>query len=35
MNNKLVRALFDQPSAWCWETDEPALETAEMRVASR
>ncbi|MBR9835960.1 MAG: UDP-3-O-acyl-N-acetylglucosamine deacetylase [Alphaproteobacteria bacterium] len=35
MNNKLVRALFDQPSAWCWETDEPALETAEMRVAIR
>ncbi|WP_300376160.1 UDP-3-O-acyl-N-acetylglucosamine deacetylase [Henriciella sp.] len=22
LNNKLVRALLDNPSAWCWETDE-------------
>ena len=24
LNNKLVRALLDNPSAWCWETDEMA-----------
>ncbi len=28
MNNKLVRALLDQPQAWCWETDAEALESA-------
>lgn len=27
MNNKLVRALFDRPEAWCWETD---TQTADM-----
>ncbi|MEM1086988.1 MAG: UDP-3-O-acyl-N-acetylglucosamine deacetylase [Pseudomonadota bacterium] len=26
MNNKLVRALMDRPEAWCWETDEIALD---------
>lgn len=25
LNNKLVRALLDQPDAWCWESDEEAL----------
>lgn len=28
MNNKLVRALLDQPEAWCWETDAEVLETS-------
>ncbi|MEM1037481.1 MAG: UDP-3-O-acyl-N-acetylglucosamine deacetylase [Pseudomonadota bacterium] len=26
MNNKLVRALMDRPEAWCWESDEVALD---------
>ncbi len=35
MNNKLVRALLEQPDAWCWETDasDEAVETADMRAA--
>lgn len=28
MNNKLVRALLDQPESWCWETDADALEVS-------
>ena len=28
MNNKLVRALMDQPETWCWETDADLLEPA-------
>lgn len=28
MNNKLVRALLEQPETWCWETDAELLETA-------
>lgn len=35
LNNKLVRALLDTPSAWCWETDEAAVETGAMSVAAR
>lgn len=31
MNNKLVRALFDHPEAWCWETDADALSGVESR----
>ena len=35
MNNKLVRALLDQPESWCWETDAEAIETAaSMEAAS-
>ena len=26
MNNKLVRALMERPEAWCWESDEVALD---------
>jgi len=26
MNNKLVRALLDQPECWCWETDADVIE---------
>ena len=26
MNNKLVRALLEQPECWCWETDAELLE---------
>ncbi len=25
LNNMLVRAMLERPSAWCWETDEAAL----------
>jgi UDP-3-O-[3-hydroxymyristoyl] N-acetylglucosamine deacetylase len=35
MNNKLVRALLEQPDAWCWETDTLAAEMADIRVAAR
>lgn len=35
LNNKLVRALLDTPSAWCWETDEAAVGTGTMSVAAR
>lgn len=31
MNNKLVRALLEQPEAWCWETDADAISPAEER----
>lgn len=34
MNNKLVRALLDQPQAWCWETDAEALATGESMTAA-
>ena len=27
LNNQLVRALLDQPEAWCWETDAVEAET--------
>ena len=33
MNNKLVRALLDQPEAWCWETDAELLEPAVARAS--
>ena len=33
MNNRLVRALLDQPEAWCWETDAELLETADTRAS--
>lgn len=35
MNNKLVRALLEQPSAWCWESDEQVHTGADIRIASR
>ncbi|MEL6414509.1 MAG: UDP-3-O-acyl-N-acetylglucosamine deacetylase [Pseudomonadota bacterium] len=31
MNNKLVRALLEQPETWCWETDADALESVTAR----
>ena len=31
MNNKLVRALLEQPETWCWETDAEALESLSAR----
>ncbi len=34
MNNKLVRALLDQPQAWCWETDAEALATGASLTAA-
>jgi len=33
MNNRLVRALLDQPEAWCWETDVELLEPAVARAS--
>ena len=33
MNNKLVRALMDQPEAWCWETDTAEFEISDLQVA--
>jgi len=33
MNNRLVRALMDQPAAWCWETDTVEFELADVQVA--
>ncbi len=34
MNNKLVRALLDQPECWTWETDADALVAASARAAA-
>ncbi len=34
MNNKLVRALLEQPQSWCWETDADALESDAAREAA-
>ncbi|MEL7040866.1 MAG: UDP-3-O-acyl-N-acetylglucosamine deacetylase [Pseudomonadota bacterium] len=31
MNNKLVRAVLDTPSAWCWETDADAGVARQLR----
>lgn len=31
MNNKLVRALLEQPEAWCWETDADILQAGPAR----
>ncbi len=33
MNNRLVRALMNQPAAWCWETDTVEFELADVQVA--
>lgn len=33
MNNKLVRALLEQPDCWCWETDAAALEASDARAS--
>lgn len=33
MNNRLVRALLEQPETWCWETDVAEFELAEAQVA--
>ncbi|RIJ15896.1 UDP-3-O-acyl-N-acetylglucosamine deacetylase [Henriciella mobilis] len=35
LNNKLVRALLDTPSAWCWETDEVAADMEPVSLAAR
>lgn len=32
MNNRLVRALLEQPESWCWETDEVEPETAVLEA---
>ncbi|MEE2877824.1 MAG: UDP-3-O-acyl-N-acetylglucosamine deacetylase [Pseudomonadota bacterium] len=34
LNNKLVRALLETPTAWCWETDDAAAETAAVSAAA-
>lgn len=34
MNNKLVRALLEQPESWCWETDADALEVSAGATAT-
>lgn len=34
MNNKLVRALLEQPESWCWETDADALEVTAGAAAT-
>lgn len=34
MNNRLVRALLEQPATWCWETDVAELEMADTQVAN-
>ena len=31
MNNKLVRALLEQPETWCWETDAEELDSLSAR----
>ncbi len=35
LNNKLVRALLDTPTAWCWETDEAEAEQVASMAARR
>ena len=33
LNNKLVRALLERPTAWCWETDEADASVAALASA--
>ncbi|MHA7899311.1 MAG: UDP-3-O-acyl-N-acetylglucosamine deacetylase [Henriciella sp.] len=33
MNNKLVRALLEQPDAWCWETDADEVSSVAVRAS--
>ncbi|MEM9937224.1 MAG: UDP-3-O-acyl-N-acetylglucosamine deacetylase [Pseudomonadota bacterium] len=34
LNNQLVRALLEQPEAWCWETDTSAADVELAQVAN-
>ena len=35
LNNKLVRALLERPTAWCWETSDAAVERAAPFASAR